>query len=38
MMNLNEFVQTMSALGAISMILVGSLQLKACLKGRCRCS
>ena len=34
MMNLNEFVQTMSALAAISMILMSSLQLKAYLKGR----
>lgn len=32
-MNLMEVVQTMSALAAISMILIGSLHLKAYLKG-----
>lgn len=33
-MNWNEFAQTMTALAAIGMILVGSLQLKAYLKGQ----
>lgn len=33
-MNLTEFTQTMTALAAISMILIGSLHLKAFLKGK----